>query len=120
MTKTEKLLLAVTAIFFLLALLFLPRGGVAQRAEPAFVMPGPTAAASAPETELWVTLTTRIDLNHATAEELTALPGIGKVTAGAIVEYRETNGPFTSAEELLLVPGIREATLDAIWAAGSG
>jgi len=51
---------------------------------------------------------------------LTALPGVGRTTAAAIVAYREEHGLFRSAEELLLVPGIGEATLDAILAAADG
>lgn len=55
-----------------------------------------------------------LDLNTATAEELTALPGIGEVLAGRIVAYREANGAFTSVEELLQVDGIGEKRFEAI------
>ena len=120
MTKTERLLLAAAAVFFLLALLFLPRGGDVRQAEPAYTTEMAPAAAAVQDAELWIVLETRIDLNHATASELTALPGVGEVTAGAIVEYREEHGPFASMEELLLVPGVGEGTLDAILAAGAG
>ncbi len=117
MTKTEKLLLAVTAVFFVLALFLLPRGGAAREAEPAFTMPGPTPLAGRPGDELIVTLETKIDLNRATAEELTALPGVGPATAAAIVAYRDEHGPFASLEELLAVPGVGSGTLEAIRAA---
>jgi len=46
-----------------------------------------------------------VDLNTASAAELTALPGIGPAKAEAIVEYRET-APFKSADELVQVKGI--------------
>ena len=52
---------------------------------------------------------TPIDINSATAEELTMLNGIGETKANAIVAYREQKGPFTSVEELVLVKGIGEA-----------
>lgn len=52
-----------------------------------------------------------LNVNTATAEELDALPGIGPVTAAAIVAYREAHGRFTSIEGLLDVKGIGEATL---------
>jgi competence protein ComEA len=52
-----------------------------------------------------------IDINRATADELDALPGIGKVKANAIVTYRNQNGPFQSVDDLLLVDGISEALL---------
>ena len=55
-----------------------------------------------------------VDLNQATVEELDTLPGIGPVTAGAIVEYRDTHGPFTSPEDLLQVRGIGPKKLAAI------
>lgn len=47
-----------------------------------------------------------IDINTATAAELTALPGIGDVIAQRIVAHREQHGPFTTIEELDNVDGI--------------
>ena len=52
-----------------------------------------------------------IDLNTATAKELTQLPGLGDVLAGRIIAYREANGNFNSVEELLQVDGIGEQRL---------
>lgn len=118
MTKTEKILLALAAVFFLTALLLLPRTNASEQARPAFTLPGPSPAAETATDALWVTLSRHIDLNHASAEELTALPGVGAVTAKAIVEYRNEHGPFSSLEELLLVPGIGPSTLEAIREAG--
>lgn len=119
MTKTEKLLLLITAVFLAVAIPFLPRGSqTVRRTEAAFALPGPSPAQVSPEGTVYVTLTTRVDLNHATAEELTVLPGVGPVTAKAIVDYRDEHGLFSSVEDLLLVPGIGEATLDGILAAG--
>ena len=57
---------------------------------------------------------TKIDVNSADAELLKSLPGIGDVKAQSIVDYRETNGPFSSVEGLLDIHGIGPATLDAI------
>jgi competence protein ComEA len=53
-----------------------------------------------------------IDVNRATAEELTALKGIGPVLAKNIVEYRQRNGRFQSAEDLLRVKGIGPKKLE--------
>ncbi|MFA9558806.1 helix-hairpin-helix domain-containing protein [Evansella sp. AB-rgal1] len=54
----------------------------------------------------------KIAVNKATADELTAIPGIGPSKAAAIIQYREENGPFQKEEDLTKVPGIGEKTLD--------
>ncbi len=56
----------------------------------------------------------RININTASAFELTTLKGIGDVKARAIIEYREKNGDFESVEDLTKVKGIGEKTLEAI------
>lgn len=56
----------------------------------------------------------QIDLNSASMEELMKIPGIGKIIARNIIEYREKNGPFTSVEELLKVKGIGPKKLNQI------
>ena len=54
-----------------------------------------------------------VNINTATAEELAeALNGVGQARAEAIVEYRESNGPFTHLDELVNVSGIGMATVD--------
>lgn len=63
----------------------------------------PAAAETAPRTP--------VDINTAGAEELEALPGIGPVLAGRIIEYRERHGPFGSLRDLLKVSGIGEKKL---------
>ncbi|HXV60537.1 MAG TPA: helix-hairpin-helix domain-containing protein [Vicinamibacteria bacterium] len=51
-----------------------------------------------------------IDLNTASVDELTSLPGVGQKVAERIVAYREANGPFEKKEELMNVRGIGEKT----------
>jgi competence protein ComEA len=53
-----------------------------------------------------------ININSATAGELTALPGVGEVTAAKIVAYRQEHGPFYQIEEIMEVPGIAEGKFD--------
>jgi competence ComEA-like helix-hairpin-helix protein len=65
-------------------------GAVAPVGEPG---PGTTAAAT-------------VDLNQAGLAELDALPGIGPVLAGRILQHRKDHGPFREPEDLLAVPGI--------------
>jgi competence protein ComEA len=55
-----------------------------------------------------------LDLNTATVEQLDALPGVGPVTAAAIVSWRQANGKFTSVDQLADVDGIGPARLDKL------
>jgi competence protein ComEA len=55
-----------------------------------------------------------IDINHATAEELDQLPGIGPVTAQKIISYRLEHGAFTRIEAIQDVPGIGPETYEQI------
>jgi competence protein ComEA len=55
-----------------------------------------------------------VDLNTATVEQLDALPGIGPVTAAAIVAWRGANGRFSSVDQLGDVDGIGPARLETL------
>ena len=78
----------------------------------------------APETEVSVTAassrasssrtSSRININTASAAELTDLPGIGETLAGRIVAYRNEHGRFSTPEELKNVKGIGDAKFAAI------
>lgn len=55
-----------------------------------------------------------VDLNLAGQAELEELPGIGPVTAGHILAWREQHGRFTVIEELMEVSGIGEKTFEQL------
>ncbi len=55
-----------------------------------------------------------ISLGSADQAALETIPGVGPVTAAAILAYREEAGPFTSIEQLMEVSGIGPATLESI------
>ncbi|MET7767358.1 ComEA family DNA-binding protein [Nocardia sp. NPDC005366] len=50
--------------------------------------------------------TGRVNLNTATEADLDALPGVGPVTARAIIAWRSANGRFTDIEQLGDIDGI--------------
>lgn len=51
-----------------------------------------------------------VSLNGASASDLETLPGIGPTLAQRIIDWRDTNGQFSSIEELMEVSGIGPAT----------
>lgn len=61
-----------------------------------------------------ITQDQQVDLNRAGTWLLEALPGIGEVRAQAIVDYRETHGPFANTRQLLEVPGISLGIYDGL------
>ena len=106
-TKTEILLLGLTAVFLcgLLALSHHDRVRV----------PGVTVETTVqvPQEEV-VPDFPPLDLNTAPAEELAKLPGIGEALAERIVSYREEHGPFEAVEDLMNVSGIGEKKLEGL------
>jgi len=55
-----------------------------------------------------------ISLGTATVDQLEEIDGIGPVTAGDIVEFRDQHGGLSSVDQLDQVPGIGPATMAAL------
>ncbi|HVO66043.1 MAG TPA: helix-hairpin-helix domain-containing protein [Syntrophales bacterium] len=55
-----------------------------------------------------VALNIPIDINKATLNDLTLIPGIGEKTAWKIIQFRERSGRFSKLEDLMKIRGIKE------------
>ena len=56
----------------------------------------------------------KININTASASELSELPGIGYVLATRIVNYREEHGPYKTISDITSVEGIGNKRFEAI------
>ena len=56
----------------------------------------------------------KININFASADELTMLPQIGKTYAQRIIDYRTKHGPFMSIDDITNVSGIGNKRFEAI------
>ena len=93
MQTTQKQILATALAVVLIA------AGALFLIAPVWQPQRTAAQTPAPEPEL-------IDINTATAEELTALPGLGPRKAAALVAYRTEHGAFASLADAAAVRGI--------------
>lgn len=57
----------------------------------------------------------RIPFSEADSITLQIVPGIGQVTAGRIIKYRENLGGFHSKSQLEEVYGVKPETAEAVW-----
>lgn len=58
--------------------------------------------------------TGKININTASIQQLTLLPGIGETIAQRIVEYRTEHNGFSNIDELMQVSGIGEKKFEQI------
>ncbi len=90
---------------------------VPRRGENGATATGSTVPSTVPPTGTSVSGATPsavVPLNTADQVALETIPGVGPVTAVAILEYRDQVGGFDSIEQLLEVSGIGPATLEEI------
>ena len=104
-TKTEWLLLGMTGVFLCVLLGLFAHDRAAD-------VPVETEM-TVPQEEILPDVSP-LDLNTASAEELTTLPGIGPELAGRIIAYREAHGGFETVEEIMEVSGIGEGKFAAL------
>lgn len=83
-----------------------PESSVSSSAKATRKAASSKSAAATESTRTVCDVSTPMNLNTATAEELQVLPGIGEVLAQRIVAYREQIGGFRNLEQLLEVNGI--------------
>ncbi len=65
-----------------------------------------TSAVDVSTAESELEISGSVNLNTASVEALSTLPGIGPAIANRIKAYTELNGPFENKEEIVLVKGI--------------
>lgn len=110
MKKVVSVIMSIITVLFILCVCFLVCSG--QQPSNAVSLQSRTYQRSAFSPSSPITPDGKININTATAEVLTYLPGIGEVLAKRIVEYREENGLFTQATDLLNVKGIGKGKLN--------
>ncbi len=93
--------LAVTLAVILMAAIAAPVAHAQMGAKPAKV----SVRAQRPQK---ATLTTKVNINSGSVDQLATLPGIGPSAAKKIVEFRSKGGPFKRLEDLMAVKGIGE------------
>lgn len=59
-------------------------------------------------------LSHKVNINTASAEELTTLDGVGPATAEKIIAYRTEQGPFKTIDDIKEVSGIGEKKFAAL------
>lgn len=119
-TRFDKIVLGLTAAFLVVTGGYFISGQLGEAEYQVTVSKqAPSVSASAPAEENGYPDSLLegevIDVNTASAADLTRLPGIGEKRAQAIVDYRESSGPFQSVEELTEVKGIGEGILAQVY-----
>lgn len=92
---------------------------IGPRSTPATILTARPSAAleAAPEPQPTASAhpsTGRINLNTATLADLDTLPGVGKVTAHAILDYRAKHGSIRTLSELDNIHGVGPALIERL------
>jgi competence protein ComEA len=92
-----------TAMITIAVMLIAPAAGAAEKSAKTS---GQTSASATVGSDA------KVNINTASAKELTTLGGVGPKLAERIVEYRDTHGPFKKPEDLKKVDGVGKALFD--------
>ena len=93
--------LAVTLAVILMAAVAAPVTHAQMGAKPA-------KASTRAQRPQKATLTTKVNINSGSVDQLATLPGIGPSAAKKIVDFRSKSGSFKRLEDLMAVKGIGE------------
>ncbi len=72
------------------------------------------SAPTAPSDGKTLGINKKVNINNASADQLMALKGVGKIMAQRIVEYRQKKGLFISPEDIKKVAGIGDKLFSKI------
>lgn len=112
MKKASTILLIITVIFLaFLGGLFLGRNMDKTEVRISHSKPKEDAPSTAPSDSV---RPEKININTASAEDFSTLPGIGSVLAQRIYDYRVKHGPFKTLHQLTGVEGIGQSKLESI------
>lgn len=59
-------------------------------------------------------VSSKVNINKASKEELMTLSGIGEAKANSIIQYREKHGSFKRIEDIMKISGIKQAAFNKI------
>ncbi len=109
-SKAEIISIAMTSLFIIGAAAVTFCGNGFFRGETVIIhnIQGKAAYGNSSDISEALAVTDKININTASAEVLSSLPGIGQALSKQIIAYREANGAFSSAEEIMMVSGIGE------------
>lgn len=116
LTKTEKIVILLTALFLVFTAGL--HAGLGQSRDGLYISEAPptrqsAAPADSPEPSPDGPAGP-VNINTASAEELMKLTGIGEKLAARIIAYREENGAFGQPQDITLVPGIGDGIYSKI------
>ena len=83
----------------------------AQQADKSAAKPAATEKA---KKHAKATVTGKLNINTATAEQVAQLPGVSPKKAQGLIDYRTKNGNFKNFEDLQKIPGIQQKKINKL------